>query len=164
MEGFVGKETATEVLIVIRNIEQRLGAWVLGELVLMFFIGLLVFIGLSILQLDYALSLAIIAGMLEIIPNIGPIVSAIPAVIISLATSPILAVTVVIVYIITHQLENNLLVPLVMRKSVGLSPVITIISMLIGGKLAGIPGIILAVPVVLVIQELLSYYFEKLKK
>ncbi len=153
--GFVGEEKAKTFIDVVERIEGKLGSWMMGQLFLMFVIGLFSYIGLLLLGIKFALPLAIIAGLFEIVPNIGPIISAIPAMLIAFSISPIMALSVVILYIVIHQLENNLIVPLVMKKSVGLSPIITIFSLLVGGKLAGIAGAVLAIPVLLIVQELL---------
>lgn len=161
ISGFFGEDVAKKTIVVLRNIERRLGYWVQGQLVLMLIIGIFSYIGLLLLRVDYALPLAILAGLLEIVPTIGPIISAIPAVLVSLVVSPMLAVGVVALYFLIHQLENNLVVPLVIKRSVGLSPLITIASLMIGGKLAGITGAILAVPVVLVIQELINTFLVR---
>lgn len=155
----VGESMTSKTLDVLRKIEKKLGAWVRGELFLMMTIGVLSYIGLTILHIDFALPLAIIAGVLEIVPTIGPIVSAIPAILVALATSPFLALTVAALYFIIQQLENNLLVPFVMKKSVGFSPLVTILSVMIGGRFAGVVGAILAVPLVLVIQTVVNELF-----
>lgn len=148
----VGESMTRKTIDILRRVETRLGGWVRGELVLMFSIGLLSFIGLSVLHIDFALPLAIIAGVLEIVPTIGPIVAGIPAVLVALATSPLLALTVIALYFIIQQVENNLLVPLVMKRSIGFSPLVTILSVMIGSRFAGVIGAILAVPFVLVLQ------------
>lgn len=150
----VGEDIAHEAVDILRAVESRLGEWVRGELFLMGAVGILSYIGLTILHVEFALPLAILAALLEIIPNIGPIVSSIPAILVGLGTSPLLALSVAALYVIVQQLENNLLVPIIMKRSVGLSPLIIILALLIGGRLAGITGIILAVPVLLVIQVL----------
>jgi len=146
----------TKVLRVIGKIEFKLSRWFLGQLALGFIIGLMSYIGLSILGVPYALVLAIIAGLFELIPYIGPWLSAIPAILIALTISPTLAGAVLILYFIIQELENYLIVPKVMEKSVDIHPVITIMAMMIGGQLAGLVGVILAVPVaamVLVVAE-----------
>ena len=153
--GFVGSERATSFIDVVERIEGRLGSWMMGQLFLMITVGLLSYVGLLLLGVKFALPLAIIAGILEIVPNIGPIVSAIPAVLIALSISPVMGLSVGILYLVIQQLENNVIVPLVMKKSVGLSPIITIFSLLVGSKLAGIAGAVLAIPVLLIIQELI---------
>jgi len=161
---FMGEEAAKTVGIVIERIEGKLGSWVQGQLILMVFIGVLVYVGLLLLRVEFALPLAILAGLFEIVPTIGPIVSAIPAIIVGLATSPVLAVSVVVLYIVVQQIENNIVVPFITKKSVGLPPLVTIVALMVGAKLAGIAGAILAVPVVLIIQEVMSAYFSLQQK
>jgi predicted PurR-regulated permease PerM len=156
LTSIFGEEMAKSIHIVLRNVERRLGSWVVGQLILMAAIGILSYIGLSILHIEYALPLAILAGFLEIIPMVGPIISAVPAVIVALGTSPLLALSVVALYIIVQQLENNLLVPLIMKKSVGFAPIVTIVILMVGGRLAGIPGAVLSVPIALVVQEIIT--------
>lgn len=153
--GLMGENSGRRVAEVVARAEKRLGTWVLGEIFLMVFIGVVVYLGLTFLRVEYALPLAIIAGLLEIVPMVGPIVSAVPAVLVALASSPLLAASVVALYFIVQQVENSLVVPWVMKKSVGMSPILTILALLVGGRLAGIVGAILAVPLVLVIQEVI---------
>ncbi len=140
----------------IDRIEGKIGSWLRGQLILMLIIGLLIFIGLYFLGIKYALVLALIAALFEIIPYVGPVLAALPAVVLAFFQSPFLALLVVILYIVVQQLENYLLAPQVMRKAVGLSPVVIIIALLIGGKLAGILGIILAVPLAAAVAEFLK--------
>lgn len=164
LSGLMGEIAARRLLIVIRKIEERLGAWVRGEMALMITIGCATFIGLTILGLPYVLPLAIIAGILEIVPTIGPIISAIPAVIIALTVSPIYALITVAVYFVIQQLENQLVVPFVMKKVVGVPPLVTLLSLLIGAKLAGITGAILAIPIVVTIETIISEYLAHSQK
>ncbi len=153
-----GNSIGKQITDILRRIEYRLGAWVRGELLLMSFVGIMTYIGLVLLKVEFALPLAILAALLEIIPMIGPIISGIPAVLVGLGTSPILALSVAALYFVTQQFENNVFVPLVMKKSVGLSPLVSILALMIGGKLAGIIGAALAVPVLLVCQVLIRYF------
>lgn len=134
------------------KVEARLGGWVRGELILMFVIGLLTYIGLFLLKVPYALPLAIIAGILEILPNIGPIISAIPATLIGLSVSPVLGIATAALYFLIQQLENSLVVPKVMQKAAGVNPIVTILAITIGFELGGTMGAILAVPIVIVCQ------------
>jgi predicted PurR-regulated permease PerM len=164
LAGFVGEAQSGVIIGVLERIESRLGMWIRGQLILMLIIGVMTYIGLLIFRIDFALPLAIFAGLLEILPNIGPIISAIPAIIVALSISPVMALSIIGLFIVIHQLENNLIVPFVMKQSVGLSPLITIFALMIGGKLAGISGAILAVPIVLIIQELLNAYQTPAKK
>ena len=140
------------------KIEDKLGAWFRGQIVLSFSIGALTWISLVVLDLPYALPLALLAGILEIVPTIGPIISAIPAVIVALSISPIMALLVIFLYIFIQLLENNILVPRIMEKAVGLNPIVIILGVIVGSKLLGIAGALLSVPfislVVVVIQSL----------
>ena len=160
LTGFLGGTSGRKVTELLRMIEIRLGAWVRGELLLMSFVGVLTYIGLTILHMEFALPLAIIAALLEIVPMIGPIISAVPAVLIALSISPIFAVTVAILYIIVQQIENNIFIPLVWRHSLGLSPLVTILALMIGSRLGGIGGAIVAVPLVLVLQVVLTTFLS----
>lgn len=128
------------------QIGDKLGSWLRGQLVLSFFVGTLTFIILTILGVDFALPLAVLAGLLEIVPTIGPIISAIPAVIVALNASPLLAGIVVLAYIFIQITENNILVPRIMQRAVGLNPIVIIIGIIVGGKLLGISGALLAIP------------------
>lgn len=151
-----GEKMGERIVLILQKIEERLGAWVRGQITLMFVVGLASFIGLTALGVDYALPLALTAGILEIIPFVGPILGAIPAVLVALVTSPVLALAVVALYFIIQQLENNIVVPTVMRKATGLSPIVTLLALMIGGKLAGIFGAFLAIPTVVVLQTILQ--------
>ena len=143
-------EKRAEVLV--ERLEKKIGGWVRGQLILMLIVGLLSFTGLSFLGLDFALPLAALAAFLEIVPNIGPTVAAVPAVLIGLTDSSVMGLTVVALYFIIQQLENNLIVPKVMQKSVGLNPLVTLTLLMVGLQLGGVGGAILAVPVFLTIQ------------
>lgn len=164
LTSIFGSDVARQVLGVLRNIERRLGSWVRGQLVLMTVVGALSYIGLLVLHIEYALPLAILAGLLELVPMVGPILSAIPAIFVALATSPFLALSVLALYIIVQQIENNLLVPIIMKQSVGFAPIVTITILMVGGRLAGAPGAILSVPIALVVQEIITYFLHNRKK
>ncbi|MEK7061994.1 MAG: AI-2E family transporter [Patescibacteria group bacterium] len=143
---------------IMQKVGLKMGAWMRGQLFLALIVGIIDYLGLVIIGIPYALTLGVWAGITEIIPYIGPILGAIPAIIIALTISPIQGLLVLIFFVIVQQVESNFLVPKVMQKAVGLSPVIIILALLIGGKLAGILGVVLAVPVAAVvgvfIQEL----------
>ncbi len=161
LDVFVGGQIAERVINIVRQVENRSGAWVRGQLLLGTIIATLSLIGLSFLQISFVLPLALIAGILEMVPIIGPIISAVPAVLVALTVSPGLALAVVALYIIIQQLENNLIVPLVMRKAVGFPPLVSLLVLLIGGKLGGTMGVILAVPLFLVIQTVVKEVLDK---
>lgn len=152
---FSGKEEK-RMRKLLNDIEAGLGAWVRGEIILMIVVGLLSYLGLALLQVPYALSLAVLAGLLEIVAIVGPILAAIPAVLIALLVSPILALAVAALYFLIQQLENHLIVPNVMRKAVGVNPLVTILALMVGAKLAGIIGAVLSVPLVVLIKIVLK--------
>jgi predicted PurR-regulated permease PerM len=127
-------------------INEKLGAWLRGQAILCLFIGTLTWIGLTLLGLPYALPLALLAGILEVVPTLGPILSAIPAAAIAFTISPTLGLTIIIFYILLQALENQVLVPKIMEKAVGLNPVVVILGVMIGGNLMGISGALLAIP------------------
>lgn len=145
-----------QIINIANKIGIKLGGWLRGQIILAFAIGIIVYIGLSLLNIPYALTLAILAGLLEIVPIIGPIISAIPAILIAFTISPTTALMVTIFYILVQELENKLLVPKVMQHTVGLNPISIIIIILIGAKLMGILGILLAVPVASVFYVILE--------
>lgn len=144
------------ILRILSQVEFRLGAWIRGQLLLSFAVGLLTFLGLTVLGLPFAFPLAIVAGILEIIPVIGPILSAVPAVIVALAISPATAAVIVGLYLGVQLLENNLLVPKIMQKAVGLNPAAVIVGIMVGGALFGVIGSLLAIPVILLIRTVLE--------
>src|SRR5581483_7054911 len=139
--------------------QRKIGLWLQGQLVLAVIIGLLVFLGLTLLSVPNALLLAFLAGLFEIIPLFGPILSSIPSIAIALTTRGFtFALVVVALYIIVHQLENQLIYPLVVKKIVGLSPIISIVALIAGWEIAGFLGVILAVPVASVVIEFFDDY------
>lgn len=155
---FGNKQSEIEELLL--RIETGLGGWIRGEIILCTIIGVAIYIGLISLSIPYAVPLAIIGGLLEAVPNIGPTVSMIPAAIVGFTISPLHGGAVILLYFLIQQLENNLIVPFVMRKVVGLNPVVTIISLMIGLKLGGPLGAILAIPLVITGQVLLPYLYK----
>ncbi len=154
------KEEKQRFANLIDSIEEQLGGWVRGEIILMLLIGSLTFIGLTALGIPYALPLAILAGFLEIVPNIGPTIAAIPAIMIAfLSQGPVMAGVVGIMNILIQQLENNFFVPKIMKASANVSPLASIISILIGLQLGGVIGALLAVPTYIVLRTVYSVYF-----
>lgn len=156
---FSGKREK-QIISLVSKIENGLGAWVRGQLTLSLIIGFATYIGLTILGVPFALPLALVAGILEVIPLIGPIVSAVPAVLVGLTISPLYGLIVIALFFLIQQIEGHLIVPMIMSKVVGLQPVVVIIALLIGAKLGGMGGAFLAIPVVfvakIIIKELLT--------
>ncbi len=145
------------VLSLWKRSQHKIGLWMQGQIVLAIIVAMLVFLGLTLLQVDNALLLAVLAGMFEIIPLFGPILAAIPAVTIALISDGMTAALLVVgLYIIIQQFENQLIYPLVVRKIVGVPPIISIVALIVGGKLAGFVGLIISVPLATMIMEFLS--------
>ena len=161
VEGWFGASRNTDLLDTIHDIETRLGSWLRGELVLMLSIGLLTYVGLLFLGVDNALPLAIIAGILEIVPNIGPIISAVPAILIALTIHPLTALATVAWYFIVQFLENNILVPKIMQKAVGVNPIVSILALMIGFRLSGPAGAILSLPLIITLQSIFLHFFAR---
>ena len=160
---FSGKQEK-KIINVISEVENGLGKWVRGQVTLSFLVGVMSYIGLLILGIPYALPLSLIAGILEIVPIVGPIIAAIPAILVGLSVSPLVGVSVVALFIIVQQLENHVFVPLIMSRVVGLQPPVVIIALLIGAKIAGIGGAFLAVPVIVVVKILIAELFKEEKE
>lgn len=118
-------------------------------------VGVITYIGLTIIGMKYAVALAVLAGLLEVVPNLGPIISTIPAALIGFSISYVLGLSNIALYFIVQQVENNLIVPLVVKKVVGLHPIITLMALMIGGKLAGVLGVLLAVPTTIFVETIL---------
>jgi predicted PurR-regulated permease PerM len=142
------------------TIQHRLGGWLRGQLLLSLIIGVTSYVGLLIIGVPYTLVLALIAGVTEAIPIAGPLLGAVPSVIVAYNESPVTALLVVVLFFVIQQLENNFIVPRVMSRATGLNPVIVIIVTLVGAKLAGIAGIILAIPLTIIGQVLVAEYWE----
>ncbi len=134
--------------------QKKIGYWMQGQLLLALIVGILVYLGLTVLGIEHALLLASVAAILEIIPIFGPIISLVPALLIALVGGGVTpAILVIVLYAIIQQFENHLLYPLVVRKIVGISPMVVILALVIGAKLAGFLGAILAVPVASALME-----------
>jgi len=146
----------SKIISITSKIGKKLGGWLRGQIILAIAVGVVVYAGLFLMKVPYALTLAILAGLLEIIPIIGPIIAAIPAILVAFTISPTIALIVTAFYILVQELENKLLVPKIMQHAVGLNPITIIIIILIGAKLMGIIGVLLAVPVAAVLYVILE--------
>jgi predicted PurR-regulated permease PerM len=139
------------------EVEGVLGGWVRGQLLVMLSVGLLAGIGYTLMGLKYALVLAVLAGLLEIVPLVGPWLGAIPAILVALTQDVRLAVAVGVYILVIQQIEGNVLIPRVMEKTVGISPLIVIVGILVGAALGGIPGALVAVPLAAALQVVLRH-------
>lgn len=158
---FFGDEKRHDVGKIIDLLEKRLGGWARAELLLMALVGVSTYVGLTLLGVPFSLPLAILAGLLEIVPYLGPIIAAVPAILIGLTVSPLMALAVAGLAFLIQQVENYVFIPKVMQKSAGVSPIITLIALAIGFRLAGIVGVVISVPVVITLQVVGREYLLK---
>jgi predicted PurR-regulated permease PerM len=138
------------------EIETRLGMWVRGQLILMGAMGVATGTVYALLGLPGALLLGLIAAITEAIPIVGPLLGAIPAILVAATVSPQLAVIVTVVYVVLQFLEGSVLVPMVMRNTIGISPLLVLLSLLIGSAAGGLLGAFLAVPIAASIEIVLA--------
>ena len=138
------------------EIETRLGLWVRGQLILMGAIGVATSIAYTLLGLPGALLLGLIAALTEAIPIVGPLLGAIPAILVAATVSPELALVVALIYLVLQLIEGNVLVPLVMRNTIGISPLLVLFSLLVGAEVGGLLGAFLAVPLAASTEIVLS--------
>ena len=149
---------------VMSEVEIKIGVWLRGQLILMISIGVLSYIGLRIVGVQFPLALAIMSGLFEIVPIIGPVFSAIVAALVAVVDSPVRALLIVLVFAMIQQVEGNVLVPKVMEKVSGISPIIILIAILIGTNLFGIMGAIAAIPVLMIGSIILRSVLENKSK
>ena len=160
IENFLGsvvpEKYESYVIDLWKRAEHKVGLWLQGQLLLGLIMGLFVYVGLSLMGIKFALVLGFLAAILEIVPMVGPVLAAIPAIILAFLQSPSLGLWVVVFYVVVQQIENHVLVPVVLGKTIGLNPVVVIIALLIGQQLAGVPGMILSVPIATIIVEMMD--------
>lgn len=145
----------------IDSVELQLGGWVRAQAVLMFAIFMITFVSLSLLSVPYALPLALLAGFLEIVPNLGPTIAMFPALFVAYVTfGPVMTGIVFLLYIVIQQFENSVLVPRVMRANANVNPLVGITSILIGLEVGGIIGALLAIPVYILARTTFSNFIQ----
>ena len=144
----------------INRMQIKMGHWLNGQLVLGISLAVITYLGLLILGINYALILAIMVGLFSFVPYMGAFLGAIPGVFIAFTQAPLLAVFAIILFYIIHFIEVNFLYPKIMEKAVGLNPVVSILAMLAGFKLAGIIGAVLSIPVTTAAAVFIKDIFE----
>ncbi len=145
----------------ILDVEEKLGSWLLGQATLSFITGIVCWIILTILDVPFALPLAVLAALLEAIPNLGPLFASVPAILVALiAGSPVTALLVAIGYVVFQQVQGTILVPRIMAKAVGLKPIVIIVAVVSGFTLAGPLGALLSVPVAVLLQIAYDFYLD----
>jgi len=156
-----GQKYQGKAILIMGELEKRLGNWVNAQLFLMLTIGVLSYIGYLVIGINYVVPLAIIAGLLEIVTNIGPTIATIIAAFVGLTVSPLTALMAIAWGIIVQQLENNFIVPKVMKATIGLNPLITILLIASGAQIGGVAGAVLAIPTYLTISTIVSVLNRK---
>jgi predicted PurR-regulated permease PerM len=158
-----------DVWATLRLVQRVFGQWVRGQLVLGITVGVMTFIGLMILSVvvdpvfgRYALLLSVTAGILELVPIIGPIIAAVPAVLLAATAGLEAVIAALVLYTLVQQLENNLLVPKIQGDAVELHPAVVVFAIIIGGALAGLLGAILALPITAASRDIVRYLFRRL--
>lgn len=159
------------IMGLVNRMQKKIGLWLRGQMILSLSIFIITYIALFLVgylpglpKMEYILVLALISGLTEFVPYLGPILGAIPAVFLAFAQSPVLGLSVAGLYYVIQIVENNYLVPKIMQKAVGLNPIVSISVLMIGYELAGIVGAILSIPVATAIQEIILDIFEYKEK
>lgn len=161
--GFVRwlpRDSRAQWLRVGADVGEKVGAWMVGQFILCVLIGTSAAIGFWIIGLPYFYVLALICGLGELIPMIGPIMAAIPAILVASTVGVNTAIIVTIYLFVQQQIENNLIIPRLMQKQTGINPILVMVAILIGGSLLGVLGALLAVPTAAVIQILVLEYLN----
>lgn len=150
----------TRAIELYTRVRRKIGKWLTGQLILSAIVGVAVFLGLWILGVNYSLSIGALAAVMELVPYVGPIFTGSIAILLGLTTSAKLAIYILILFIVIQQLENQILVPAVMSMTTALNPVIILVAILIGARIFGAVGLILAVPAAVLLQELIEDWSE----
>ncbi len=161
---YVPEEEAVELREVMSNINWAISSYIQGQAIVCFSVGSLALIGYMIIGLDYALLLALFAMLTNVIPYLGPIIGAVPALLVGALDSPLMALQVLIVVIVVQQLESMVIAPQVIGRKLQINPVIIILLILAAGHLAGFLGMILAVPSFAVARIIAAHLYELIKK
>lgn len=148
----------------VNRIQSKMGAWLRGQLILSGVVFAMTAIGLLILGVKYWLVLALIAGILEVVPFIGPVIAGLIAVFLTLGDSLVKTILIIVLYLVVQELENHILVPKIMQKAVGLNPIVVILVILIGAKVGGVLGALIAIPVAAVVSVFVQDVFDKKKE
>jgi len=155
------KQNRSTVADILERVEHKLGAWLRGQITVMVITGVLTFIGYYALGVRFATSLALLAALFEIVPIFGPIVAVIPAVLVALTQSVWHAIGVVVVFTVVQQVGGVTVVPKVMNKAIGIDPLVIILAIMIGGRLAGAAGILIAIPTAAILSIFWGEFLER---
>ncbi|KJS83912.1 MAG: hypothetical protein JM58_11740 [Peptococcaceae bacterium BICA1-8] len=150
-----------DIITLVHQMDKILKSFLRGHLFVAFLVGGLTAIGLSLVGMEFALVIGLIAGVFNIIPYFGPLFGIIPAVALALLQSKKIAIYVFIIMVVIQQIEGNIITPKILGKSIGLHPLIIILALLVGGHLFGILGMIFAIPLTGILKVLLSFIIKK---
>lgn len=158
---FLGEGKEKQLVRLVDELELKLGGWARGQLTLMVLVGLATYVGLTILGIPYVLPLSILAGLLEVVPIIGPIFAAVPAAVIGFGISPVTGLATVALSFLVQQVENYVFVPKIMQRSTGVNPIVTLLALTIGFRMAGVAGAMISIPVVITLQIFIREFAVK---
>lgn len=144
------------------DVDRSLSGFIRGQLMVALFVGMMATLWTALLRVPFAPLIGALAAVTDVVPYIGPIVGAIPAVILAFVTSPWKALYVILGFVVIHQLEGSVVGPKVMGESVGLNPLVVIFSLLVGGEVAGLAGLLLAVPAAAVVKVMVVHLYRRL--
>lgn len=145
-------------------VKTKIGFWLRGQLMLSVAMGVLVYLGMLLIGVDYAVTLGLIAGITEFIPVVGPIIALLVALPVAANVSLLLAFWTLVIFLVIQQIEGNILVPIIMQKTVGLSPIIVMFAMLVGYQYLGILGMVLAIPVAACVSIFVKDYTSRVRE
>ncbi|NLY54833.1 MAG: AI-2E family transporter [Firmicutes bacterium] len=149
------------VLKLIGRVDAKLGAWVRGQLIVGLATGGLIFVGLKLVDMDYALVLGMLVALLNFIPYFGPVIAAIPSILLGFLRAPVLGLKVLVVQVVVQHFESTVLVPQILGRELGIHPLLLIFALMLGAQLAGILGMVLAAPIVAIILDLWSLWQQQ---
>jgi predicted PurR-regulated permease PerM len=156
------QQLRADVQCVARLIDDVLSAYIRGQLLLVLFVGGMATVALLIIGVPFALVLGVIAGIFEVLPYVGPILGAIPAILVALLSDPVSAIWVAVSFFAIQQVENLILVPRISGESVQLHPAMVMVVLVIGNELAGFLGMLVAVPITAMIRDVFKYVYLRL--
>ncbi|WP_339063864.1 AI-2E family transporter [Tepidibacillus marianensis] len=161
---FVPRKKRKGMIRLLKDIDEALGNYIRGQLIVMTIVGVLAYIGYLVIDLPYALLLAFIVAITDIIPYLGPFIGAAPAVIVGLSISWKMVIIVLLINLTIQTLEGNVISPQVVGRKLNIHPLFIIISLLVGGEIGGVVGMILAVPIFAIIKVIVQHVFIYIRK
>jgi predicted PurR-regulated permease PerM len=142
------------------RIEAKVSAWLWGRILTSTIVGFLIFLGLQLLGIPYAFTLGVLSAVLNFIPFIGPVIAAVPALLLAVSQSLFAVIGTIVVLVVVNQIEGFVLTPFFMQKALDLNPFLLLVALLIGGQLAGLLGVIIALPAAAIVAVLVDEYFR----